>query len=851
MHSNRCVHRLVRRAALVVIGATIGAAALPAASAWGHPDPPTRTTAQTSPKNNTPTSPTTGSTTAPTGDASSQGDVPALDMGDPFCGAGLSPQQQQNCRISGSVAAPYPTSRYGIDYANPPTGLSSLSPGDWFATTLGTICSLIWEFWLYAIRGVLALLNWAFALRLVQDAMGAVKQGLGVLNGRVFGVPWLEAAISVAGLWGIYHGLVRRKTIETLGGLAVTVVMMVGALVLIAQPDATVGRASAFANQASLTALSGASQANVATPAQGFASAESGLFTALVLRPWCALEFGDVNYCTAPRKVDGGTTTVADMWLAFDPMGPGRQGLYNLATTGSIEQYGGVFGTAAKDLGLVSTPAVTTVAQACSSDPGGDQCKALKAAQGLSCYGKSTTADCAFSSGQSGEVAMQAGGNPLTRMVMLALIVAGLAGAVCVLLYMAIHLVFAAIRTLILLLGAPVMMLVAAFGESGRATFAAWGKRLLGALVTKLVFAVLLALVVLMASALNSLPLQWLPVWLLNIVFWWGLFLQRRAFVDFLTMDKRALDGGLAVTGHGTPARLAGALAAGYYGLRTARTVARGAMALPRAAGRHGAARREADTIALREGDAGELEARTKRSLELAHRESLSGEDRERLEKAEQRIAGHNERVQGLEGLKEERAKQFEIHRTARDPAARKAAEARHAALNHQIATAKQRIDGERKGALQARATVGALMPEFGAAHVERAIAQRRRDLESPFPADDTTGEFRRALLAADISPKRYDAARGVEREQHRKQAQIIWDRDKALLAATDPADSWRPYTRAEVKRGWEDLTNRGDKDMPRADNVALQRALARSYEERRRQRFESQHRRTRPRRPY
>ncbi|HEY4810547.1 MAG TPA: hypothetical protein VIH71_05760, partial [Solirubrobacteraceae bacterium] len=506
---------------------------------------------------------------------------------------GISAGQAQNCRVSGSVAQPYPTSNYGIDYADPPTGISQLSASDWFATLLGQFTSVVWDVWLYAIRGALNLLNWAFALKLVQDAMGQVTQSLGILHSQVFGVSWMEAALGVAGLWGIWHGLVRRKTIETIGGLAATVALMIAALVMIAQPQATVGTASAFADEASLTALSGASEANVAQPVQGFANAESGLFAALVLRPWCALEFGDVDYCVQPR--DG--TTVADIWLAFPPMGPGRQGLYNLATTGSIEQYGGVLGSLGKGLDIVQTPPVTTVADACGGSGSGSlQCTALKNAQALSCYGKTTNANCAFSSAQSNDVQLQAGANALTRLVLLALISAGLLGAMSLLLFLAIHLVFAAIKTLILLLAAPVILLVAAFGQAGRQTVVVYAGRLLGAIVTKLVYAVMLALVVLMAGTIESLKISWFADWMINIVFWWGVFLQRREFVQFLSMDRAIREGGLDVAGHGRPFRIAGALFGGYYAMRFARDLTRGVTALPRAVRRRGFDRRVADS---------------------------------------------------------------------------------------------------------------------------------------------------------------------------------------------------------------------------------------------------------------
>jgi hypothetical protein len=862
MRSRRSAHSPTARVARSLVALLAMAALLVAATpAWGHADPPLRTT----PTQNQPpclptatncgtacsnallcapqsTTPSTAASAAQ-GDGARENDLPALDAGDPFCGPGLDAEQEQNCRVSGSVAEPYPLSSYELDYLDPPTGLSQLSPGDWFGTVLGVIVSTIWDVWLYVIRGVLDLLDWAFSLDLIDSAMSSVKNGLDTMHNDVFGSPWMLAALAILGLWGIWNGLVRRKTIETIGGLAVTVVLMIGALVLIAQPDQTVGQFSRYMNQASLAALNAGTRASVDVqdPAKGFASTESGTFTALVLRPWCALEFGDVSYCTEPRP---GGMTIADIWLSFPAMGPGRQSLYNLATTGSITQYGGFWGSAAKDLGLVSTPQVTTIAQACGSGGDAGQCKALKAAQALTCWGQQhASASCALTNGQSGEVQMQSGGSALARIALLGMISLGLLGAVLVLLYLGIKLLFAAIKVLLLTLAAPVMLFVPAFGEAGRATFLSWGQRLVGALVSKLVYAVMLALVLLIASIINSLSLGWFSVWMLNIVFWWGIFMERRTFTEFLSMDKRAREGGLQLAGEGHKLGYAGTMLAAA-GMRRITRVTRGTIALPRAIRERGLARRMADSVALREGDGAELEARTRRSLELAHRDRLAPADKQRLAAAEATIGTHKERLQSVSDLQAERNRRHgQLQQAARDPATRARAEAEIADLNDRIARAQAQVEAGKPGVLGARETVRALTPDVTPAHIERAVAQRRRDVTSAFPVDDTTEEFHRALLAANIQPQQYHAASPARQAKQRAWAQQIWERDKRLLEATDPTHSWRPYDRAEINRGWADLSHRGEE--------AIRRARGRSIEEHYRQRFESQHHRSRPRRPY
>ncbi len=843
--------------ALIAVAAVL----LGAAPASGHPDPPHKTSTTQPQPPCLPTATNCGTTcsnallcapqsttpapasSAAQGDGARENELPALDAGDPFCGPGLDAAQEQNCRVSGSVAEPYPLSSYELDYLDPPTGLSQLSPGDWFGTVLGVIVSTVWDVWLYVLRGVLDLLDWAFSLDLVDKAMSAVRSGLDAMHNDVFGSPWMLAALSVLGLWGIWNGLVKRKTIETIGGLAVTVVLMIAALVLIAQPDQTVGQFSRYMNQASLVALNAGTRAGVdlQDPAKRFAATESDMFTTLVLRPWCALEFGDVNYCTEPRP---GGMTIADIWLSFPAMGPGRQSLYNLATTGTITQYGGFWGTLGKDVGLVSAPQVTTIAQACGSGGDGGQCKALKAAQALTCWGQQhASASCAFTNSQSGEVQMQSGGSALARIALLGMISLGLLGATLVLLYLGIKLLFAAIKVLLFTLAAPVMLFVPAFGESGRATFISWGQRLVGALVSKLVYALMLALVLLIASIISSLPLGWFSVWMLNIVFWWGIFIERRTFTEFLSMDKRAREGGLQVAGEGHKLGYAGTMLAAASMRRITRAT-RGALGLPRAIRQRGLARRMADSVALREGDAGEARGPHPARARAAHRDRLAPPDKQRLATAEATIGQHQERMHAVSQLQTARRERHsQLQQAARDPATRAAAEAEIAGLNDKIARAQAEVDAGKPAALAARETVRALTPDVTPAHIERAVAQRRRDVMSAFPVDDTSEEFQRALLAANVQPQQYHAASPSRQAKQRAWAQQIWERDKRLLEATDPTHSWRPYDRDEVKRGWVDLSHRGVE--------ATRRARGRSFEERSRQRFESHQQRSRPRRPY
>ena len=129
-----------------------------------------------------------------------------------------------------------------------------------------------------------------------------VRRALERLHERVLGQAWFLAAISVAGLWAIWRGLVQGRAVQTLAGLASTVGLMVVALVLIANPTGTVGHASKLANEGSLGLLSAASTGSTRTPERSFARSSERLFSALVVSPWCALQFGDVQLVHRPPQ---------------------------------------------------------------------------------------------------------------------------------------------------------------------------------------------------------------------------------------------------------------------------------------------------------------------------------------------------------------------------------------------------------------------------------------------------------------------------------------------------------------------------------------------------------------------
>jgi hypothetical protein len=702
----------------------------------------------------------------------------------PFCRRpGLS--SRPGCRIASSIAHTYPVSNYGLD-VQIETRIDKVE--DNLFAAIQSVGALLWLGLVYALKGVLLLLEWAFSLDLLNEAMGSVRRALGQLHQRVLGTPWFMAAIAIAGLWGIWRGLVQRRTIQTATGLAATVALMLCALVVIRDPAGTVGHASRLANEASLGFMSAASTGTVDRPESSFARSSERLFDALVLRPWCALEFGDVRWCTATRK-EGFSN--ADLWLAFPADGDQRAALYKL-TKGEDPDSGGVFDDLGDLVGgvLRHGPGPLT-GVLLSMQAGGD------GAGGLPDEVKALVRE------DASKVALQEKDGTFTRVALVCLVALGVLGAICLLLYLAIKLVLAGLLALLLLLLAPAMLLVPAFGDAGREAFVSWAKRLVAAIAAKLIYALLLALVVVAAGALAALPVGWFGTWLLQTAFWWGVLIKRHELTGFLSVGQ-----------HDGERRGPSTLLRTYQNARAARAVTVGAgaaaAALPMLAGRRARA---------------------------AHQDRAEGRRRAVALSATERLDRSAERARTLELAEAERT--LELRRDmlrTRDAIDRKLAPY-HANLAETMArgqpprpptqderalfAARDRLDRRLDSDEQRQAQVITREAERARAREGRPISQaelaawrerRLRDIDQGLPASDP-----RNLRAAGIDPRDHRKASPAERAGLERRSAEAIERDRPLLAALPSEERRSPLpsdvNRAAVRVDHGELRARGRKE--------------------------------------
>jgi hypothetical protein len=442
----------------------------------------------------------------------------------------------------------FPIDNYGLDEQ---VQFGITHPGNVFDKATQWIIQSIWQLVLYVFNGVMVMLQWAFTNNLLQSSMSKLGERLQTLREHI-DTPWGLAAVAALSLWGIWNGLIRKKSIDTVRGLAISLLCMVGLLVVIGNPGGTLGQVTNTADGASTEMLNSITSGKVSQPQQSVGSTEASLFKSVILQPWCALQFGDISYCES--KPGNMRESVADTWLEAPPDSEWRTYLWQV--TSSEDE--------ASSLGFSANPP----------------------------SGKVDLASTHELAGNADKVSMISSGNVMPRLGLLMLILVGVVGAICLFCYLAIRLLMAALFVLVLVMFAPAMFLVAALGESGRASVVAWATRLLGAILTKVVFALFLAVIVEASNLVTELNLGFFPTWIVFIAFWWGVLLKRKDLLALLSLDpKTATPSGLDFNGAGG----GNALSELFYAKqltgdvrRGARRVARGVTAAPRALGRRG-----------------------------------------------------------------------------------------------------------------------------------------------------------------------------------------------------------------------------------------------------------------------
>jgi hypothetical protein len=419
---------------------------------------------------------------------------------------------QANCGTARFVASGAPTGNYAFD-VHIDTGalgfgnLASVEVQDLLLTPAWT--AVVW-----IVHALVLALEWCYALDLFDGAtLGSVT---GALSGaqRAFTQPWMAAVLSVASVLALYRGVVRRRVADTLGEFVLMLAMMVVGLWVILDPAATVGSLSRWAQQSSLGTLGAISTGTPDHAAQSLAGGMGDLFATAIGDPWCYLEFGDVDWCRDPKRLDPHLHAVAEQIAAA-----GHAPAPSAALLRSARTNGDLF------LALPANgPERNSI-----NDPG----SLLRALCG--------TSDATRCRGPTAEQAQfRTASGTWPRAGGLLLICIGAAGMIALLAFIALRLLGAAVGSLLYLLLAPAAVLAPALGDGGRRVFTGWGTRLLGAVLAKLMYSVFLGVVLLVLRILDGLgTLGWWTQWILVAVLWWTAFGHRHEVLRLATMGHR------------------------------------------------------------------------------------------------------------------------------------------------------------------------------------------------------------------------------------------------------------------------------------------------------------------------
>ena len=521
---------------------TLAAALHPDATGVADAAEATRTSTAASPKGGARTvpprapsrPPLTAPATGPEGDAggeaptaTAQGEADPLvrnGLSSPSCkgalASELSANDRDHCETSGFVAAAAPTGSYGID-VHIDTGLfGGFSSGGLLSVVQDVFVTPLWMAMVWATHALLVMLDWSFTIDLLDSsAAGGLASGLRQAQ-MALTDPWLPLALAVASVLAVYHGLIRRRVAATIGEALLMVAMMAGGIWVMADPMGTVGALGQWANQASLGTLAVAAHGTPATPGQAFGETLDTVFAAEIEAPWCYLEFGDVEWCRAPARLEPGLRTAGLAIAAEENVLAGchadacrAAGESPLALEHSAELL-----RAARSNGAIFLALPANGAARNSINAQGSLLRAIcRSSDATSCHGPAAE-----------QAQFRTAGQTWSRVGGLLLIVAGMVGMLLFLSFVVVRLLTAASFSLLYLLLAPAVVLAPAFGEGGRTLFRRWIAQLLGAMVSNLLLSFLLGAVLAVLTILSDLTaIGWWTQWLAMSAFWWGAYARR------------------------------------------------------------------------------------------------------------------------------------------------------------------------------------------------------------------------------------------------------------------------------------------------------------------------------------
>jgi hypothetical protein len=429
----------------------------------------------------------------------------------------LSTAAASNCRTSGFVAASAPSEDYSFD-----TNIDTTLGVSIDALLQDYLVRPIWMALVWLVHTLLVALEWAYSLDLLR---GPLADGLGPAlraTQAQFTQPWLASGLAVAAVLLAYHGLVRRRVAQTLGEALMMLAMIAAAMLVIADPEGTIGGLSQLADTASVGTFGAVAQGSAARPYHALSDSMSELYAASIEAPWCLLEFGDVGWCDRPARLDPRLEKAAAR-IASSIEGQARGGSRS-GVSAEVLAHRAQLLRSARTNGQIflALPA---------NGPLRNSIKESRSLFYVLCGGGKDATECRGPT--AAEAEFRANSGTLPRIGAVLMIALSVMGMLLLVGFIAVRLIEAAILSLLLLLLAPVAALAPTLGEAGRAAFQKWAAHLLGTVSAKLLWSALLAaLLVTLRIVLALEGLGWLVQWLLGGALWWGVFLRRHMLLE-------------------------------------------------------------------------------------------------------------------------------------------------------------------------------------------------------------------------------------------------------------------------------------------------------------------------------
>jgi hypothetical protein len=397
------------------------------------------------------------------------------------------------------------------------------------------LANALWQLTAFLADTLITLFTFAFSLDLVRGseatggagALEPVGRAIRALYSDVLGQPWLVVAIAVVGIWAMWRALVQRRYTETAGALGLSLVYLVLALAFVTQPERTVGEASRWTNEMSVAFLSLSREGDLASERQAKRAASDQLFSLLVYEPWTVLQFGGREHCVRPGtgSDDADPESVAVRPLARDPR-------RDAALARRLARGTRIAGEGKTCLNNRNKYAPHFLRFAPGSDERDAEYEALNS-------GDADKLPDADPSKGRGDYALGVADKPATdamekggqyqRLLVALVVFAGELGAFLLLGALALGVTLAQVLLLLLLAFAPVALVLGVIPGRGHDFFRSWLTRIVGFLLRKAVYSLILALLLAVNAALAEATsnLGWLLSFGLQGLFFWSVFLYR------------------------------------------------------------------------------------------------------------------------------------------------------------------------------------------------------------------------------------------------------------------------------------------------------------------------------------